>query len=346
MHNDLKKIIGSFDMISDTQYKMNGELRDVEKIRIIDPASSISLSTFDGFEHESLNKMAMILTTDIYNHFYNATSVDTELLNPLYENDFLNYISEYNSGTGGWTEGWQLVEQESDADEKIVRNHQVNFRVKAHDVRKAVDGSHWYVRGAKECRYLNSHFYMAFSNLCKEDIPLQNHIESSTDVNHRLLRFYWNLTAKGSLKYMRAITRKLNAAGIYFKTKVISSPKLYNRSDAGVLYIYHSQLQNALPLIMDVYSEIAQDLKPQVPMFTKKLGSGLSFAEDPDNGDSFGISRAKLIAGALISAGSSDLTYSVKTHFNQADLCIDQPYARQSNIAIYESAFSHFTDKE
>jgi hypothetical protein len=69
MHNDIQHVIDSFRLISSTQYTMNGKLRDIEKISIINASENSAIETLN-------EKMRKILITDIYNNFYNASEAD------------------------------------------------------------------------------------------------------------------------------------------------------------------------------------------------------------------------------------------------------------------------------
>jgi HopA1 effector protein family len=155
------------------------------------------------------------------------------------------------------------------------------------------------VRIPKEMRYLVPGFYMAIGNYDLSDsLPSA---ETSTD-SPQLVRLYWHLTAEISVEFINVITHSLNAREIPFRVKVVSNPALYLRADAGVLYLKDTSFRNVVDPLKELYREISSGLRASVPMFTKLLAPGLALAEDPGNGESFGQSRCKLIAGALWNA--------------------------------------------
>ncbi|MBY5856125.1 hypothetical protein GR239_24905 [Rhizobium leguminosarum] len=131
------------------------------------------------------------------------------------------------------------------------------------------------------------------------------------------LRFYWNLDPGLAVRFVSEATSRLNASHIPFRLKVLTDPLAYDRCDAGVLYIERSGLGAVADEIAKVYSAIGP-LREKVPAFTRKLAPGLAAADDPGNGESFGMHRCGLLAEALMLAfeqgvydtdGRSDFVY-------------------------------------
>ncbi|MET3135043.1 hypothetical protein AAKU55_005346 [Oxalobacteraceae bacterium GrIS 1.11] len=116
-----------------------------------------------------------------------------------------------------------------------------------------------------------------------------------------VLRFYWNLESNMAAGFVREATSRLNAAGLPFRLKVLADPQAYDRCDAAVLYVARSGAAAVSDVVAKIYAAIGSP-RDLVPAFTRRLAPGLATADDPGNGDSFGMHRCGLVAEALILA--------------------------------------------
>ena len=66
-----------------------------------------------------------------------------------------------------------------------------------------------------------------------------------------------------------------------FHLKVLRSPHLFTRCDAGVLYLRQSALVAAKPELRDIYAHVEAELRSEVPAFTKSLAPGIGLANRP-----------------------------------------------------------------
>jgi hypothetical protein len=124
----------------------------------------------------------------------------------------------------------------------------------------------------------------------------------------RQVRFYWNLGIDGAARFVAEIARRFDRARIPFQAKVPVHPLGYARTDTGVLYLCDEDVDASIDAILGTYDALGAALRAEVPMFTQPLAAGLSFAESPANGDSFGMHRCDLIAEALVQAHRRELT--------------------------------------
>jgi len=122
------------------------------------------------------------------------------------------------------------------------------------------------------------------------------------DGSEPLIRFYWHIDPEGAAPLVRAITTSLNDAGYAFRFKVLNDPSHFTRCDAAVLYTHKSDYGAIVPILERIYSEVARNLKPFTPVFTKQLAFGLGFAEDPGGAESFGMHRCRILAEGLVRA--------------------------------------------
>ncbi|BDS14771.1 T3SS effector HopA1 family protein [Aureispira anguillae] len=334
LHKDIQKVVNAVDVLSETTYSINGILRDLSNIKL-------KLDNGDVLSNTASNKASFfknILKTDIYNQLYKAdVDQNNNVIEDLNHTTFLSELSKANNGTGTWEDKWVIVGKEQNTDNIIVSKQDIKFWVAAHEVISS-NGSYLpntpcLVKIGKEVKNLNTSFYMAFGNINKEQIE---------NFENQLTRFYWNLTPKGAIRYIKLITHQLNAASICFRTKVLSNSQSYDRPDAGVLYLDKSQLTAALPILTEIYTQLKPFLKYKTPLFTKPLGKGFSFAEDPQNGMSFGISRAEMIGNTLYNCYQMDIrskkeiAHEMYTTFYEQGIHPFHPYSSIVGLNDYE----------
>ena len=137
---------------------------------------------------------------------------------------------------------------------------------------------------------------------------------------------------------MHVLTSRLNSASLPFRAKVVNDPARYTRCDAGVLYVHRHDYDAVAPVVRATYRELADGLRPATPAFAKPLAPGLAVAEDPGDGDSFGMHRARLLAEGIVAAGergSDDAVAVVAERFAAAGLDLDKPYVNPGSPDRY-----------
>lgn len=142
-------------------------------------------------------------------------------------------------------------------------------------------------KGSKESRSKQVVFFHVYG---------EEYLDRSTD----LMRIYWNLEPEGSAILVEKITRIFNAFRVPFSFKCLTHPDLYHRSDSAVLYFDKDDLMIVWRLIQRIIPKVKRYLKDTVPLFTEPIDKGVSIAEDPGNGKSFGNNRCRAIAEALV----------------------------------------------
>ena len=55
-------------------------------------------------------------------------------------------------------------------------------------------------------------------------------------------------------------------------------------------------LEKSIYSLSKIFNSIKSFLKADTPLFAKRLSSGISLAEDPENGESFGQNRSKILS--------------------------------------------------
>src|SRR5438876_8705991 len=147
-----------------------------------------------------------------------------------------------------------------------------------------------------------------------------------------LIRIYWNVNAEGGVCLLQSITSILNRACLPFRLKVVNNPSRFIRCDAAILYLRKADYSDAADTLRSVYREIAGNLSPETPAFTKCIAGGVGLAEDPGQGASFGLHRCRLLANGMIDAhfqgrrSLDDKLALVAARFSEDGLRLEEPF--------------------
>jgi Lanthionine synthetase C-like protein/HopA1 effector protein family len=238
------------------------------------------------------------------------------------QQEYVERLRAANAGRGHADLGWTTVGEFAQIDStSVMRKGGLLVVAKADQYRilsSDAESTDRRLLMPKDLRGISPGFYTAVS-----DEPLL--------ADASIFRVYWNLTPAAAVKLMRIATEDLNRRGIRFRLKVLSDPGRYTRRDAGVLYLDAGEVDNVD--VIDLYRRVSADMKPGGPALTLELAPGLAFAEDPANGESFGMHRCGLIAdGLLVSAqkgnAKDDETFAaVESAFAAKSITLDAPYS-------------------
>jgi hypothetical protein len=252
--------------------------------------------------------------------------------------DLTLHLSAANAGQPRWDAGWQIA--------RVEASGQV-FAQKAGKTRSlwageflSFDGpgvpprvgSHISVYFPHESRTMQPGFYFAFSET-----------ESDPADESRLTRFYWNVKEQGAVSLTKWITLTLNRFQVPFRYKCMTISGQFERLDAAVLYVSKKFFRISAELLAAGHQALNDFLRPPTPLFTRPLAPGLAFAEDPGNGESFGMNRCRILAEALWSASSKSLTREedrlkeVVAYFGQYGLSLDRSHLNAQSVDFYDT---------
>jgi type III HopA1-like effector protein len=183
----------------------------------------------------------------------------------------------------------------------------------------------------RESKSLQPGFYFAFG-------------EAVTDQqdDYNVLRFYWHVDGANVAKLIGLISQSLNRFRIPYRLKCPNNLALYQRIDATVLYVNRRFYRISAELLMDVHSKIQDGLKSETPLFTKRIAPGFALAEDPGNGESFGMHRCRIVAEAIWQAYSEGSQTEearleeVRKRFMSYGLTLDRPYLNSRSDDQYD----------
>lgn len=320
------------------------DLRDILNAVTIDSPAAFSI---DG-ERVDLpddaaprEQLAASLANALYVRKYSragASSLRPPVSNARAARVFVEGLSQANCGTGTWEPGWVVQAVEPDGilvvrrahDEILVWATPDRFRS---TTGSCTEGTAGRVRNPKELREMMPGYYAVFGD-ADRNIDV---VPSASDV----VRFYWHLTSEGARLWIGRLTTHFNQAQVPFHAKVLSDPAMYHRADAGVLYVERSDVAAAFALLPALHREVVVELRAATPMFTKRLAHGLSVAEDPGNGSSFGQHRCQLVAEGLVRAFErEDATLesrlrSVADRFAEEGVSLARPWLNRGSTASY-----------
>lgn len=152
-----------------------------------------------------------------------------------------------------------------------------------------------------------------------------------------VVRVYWNLSPAGALQLIHQVTVVLNELQVPFQLKAVDTRQGYDRADSAVLYLVGSDSRAWLPHVTRIGSALAPWLEDWTPAMTFPLAPGIGVAEDPGDGDSFGMSRCGLIAEGVVRAWEGGVTAAedtmkyVRAAFAETGVDPGRPYRRDQS---------------
>lgn len=183
----------------------------------------------------------------------------------------------------------------------------------------------------RESKTMQPGFYFAFG-----ETP------DGADGTYNVIRFYWNVKESGLTDLVHDLTRTLNRFYVPFRFKCVSYRTLASRIDSAVLYVAKRYYRIVAEALVDVHRRLKTNLATHTPLFTKELGPGLAFAEDPGNGESFGMSRCRIVSEAVWNAyargeqSEQGRLREVAHQFERYGIPWDRPYLSPGSADQYE----------
>jgi len=156
-----------------------------------------------------------------------------------------------------------------------------------------------------------------------------------------IVRFYWHVQAGGAPRLLAALAGALNRFQIPFRFKCPAHPAHYTRRDAAVLYISRRDYALVARLLAPIYDMVHAYLRPDTPLFTRRLAPGLAFAEDPGTTESFGQHRCRLLAAGfwrayeLQATSRTERLEIIHKHFAEAGIDLDRPHLNATTREDY-----------
>ena len=319
--------------------------RFLERVRIASPTSF----TVDGTEFPQAGAqppfwfasgprsdwLVNSLRDATYQYCYSRTGNSVSERSTLLPAELVRLLSEANASRTRWEGGWQ-VERSEPTGQVIAYKDTVAKRFWPGEF--ITDGPGVALRPGtsitvfvpRESLSVQPGAYYAFGETVGADDEL------------RVLRLYWAVTSEGIAKLLQLITRHLNKFQIPFRFKCSDRVEGYVRRDSSVLYFSRRHYRIVVELAADFHREIVEYLRAEPPLFTKALGYGVGFAEDPGTGESFGMHRCRLVAEAMWHAhvagrtSRDEMLDEIATHFKKNGISLERPYLNPGSFDGYE----------
>lgn len=282
-----------------------------------------------------------LLTKVLYKHFYcvrfnekidqRNIGASKEKDNPAITAAFMHSLTLANKSKSGFDNSW-IIEQ-------ILPGNVLEVK-KGYEKRRTypgeyitdtlnfgiAPGSKVHIVRKKELIDTGSGFYYAFGD--------------ATETFDNIVRIYWNIIPQGAALLTEKITTDFNRYKIPFRFKCLNQPKYYERNDSAVLYLENRHFNAACFIINSFYPDMIPYIKPDIPLFAKRLKNGVGFAEDPGNAQSFGMDRCKKLSISILAATSkttnqSDLFNILPAEMESVGLSLETPYLNYNSKYPY-----------
>jgi hypothetical protein len=255
---------------------------------------------------------------------------------PVPDDHFVTQLSEANASHDRLSRGWRLLCLLPTGRYIAQKNGVIRVLAPGQCLLEPPDislkeGALVSLRWPKESTTTQPTFYFAFGE----------EIGDRQDDTH-LLKVYWNVKAVGVSLLVRLLTQRLNRFQLPFRLKCLNNPAAYTRTDAAVLFMNRRFWRVAAPLLADVHRQMADCLEGDVPLFSKRLADGLGVAEEPDNGESFGQQRCRMLAEAIWHAhrlhrrDDYERLEEVARQFELHGVSLDTPHLEPGSVDQYE----------
>lgn len=339
----LKYIINSTKIINSTTYQINKEIYN------------IAPKMEEGISTNNVDILLKSMAEQLY-QFYHCR-LDSDLKQKLrmqYNNNYYNdrflksfhsALSLANKGGGYWDPEWEIKNIKSNGYIEVYKEGYIILSVTIEKFKSYNDdikiGQKGHVFMPKEWRQLLSGFYTAHGNTTK--------IEN----NSNLLRLYWNINIHGAILLIEEVTEKLNHLAIPFMIKVINNPKNFGRTDSAVLYLSKDHLFQIDSTLKHIYTAVKLFLNTPTSCFAKKITDGIAYAEDPNNGKSFGEFWSELLSQGIFICYKENITdlelcQNVITKYLESNgINVNYPYLFQLDGAhLYDQFFKRVFSRQ
>ena len=264
----------------------------------------------------------------LYRRYY-AACVDDPSPQPMW----------YPPAVKAWDGGrWQVLEQLGNG-ALAVQQGRVARRVEAGEYlfdgvpARAMRGQHVTVQRAAWTEQLDPAFIYLFGetpqDTCNDDCQV---------------RYYLAPQPARLGDVVQALSNALDQACLPYLLKYPSEPAAWLRQDAVVLYVAARHGRHVHRLLGHQADWLRTRLRSTSPLWTLPLLPGLGFAQDPDDGRSFGESRCRALALGLLDAAchGADLRQAVQAQFDLCGIDWDHPHLEADPEDRYGLHHLHF----
>ncbi|MGA8809061.1 MAG: T3SS effector HopA1 family protein [Thermoanaerobaculia bacterium] len=329
IHDDLRRLLRAIVIHSPMQYELDGK---TYRVAPFGAGQSPMWTAWSAGQPP----LVIDLQTHIYDQAY-CRPLGSRIDPPAQSVPIIDALSAANAGRDRWEAGWTLVQLLQNG-HAMARKNEFESTFAPGEFATAngappSPGTPLHVLFARESRTQQPGFYIA-----NGETPAPSGSES------RMTRIYWHIAEEGAVPLTHIITTLLNRYQVPFRFKTLSYSGVYSRSDSAVLYFaarYYQIVSRVLPAIR---AEVRKYLRPATPLLSLELHDGIGLAEDPGNGESFGMNRSRLIAQGIWDGYARGMQTEdarmaeLAIQFQRTGLSLDRPHLRAASADIYEAA--------
>jgi HopA1 effector protein family len=329
IHQDLRELLRAVLIRSPMEYELAGRLHKVAPF-------GAGQSPMWGAYSVGQPPLVVDLQMSIYDEAY-CRSLGSRPEPSPNSASLIEVLSSANAGRDRWESGWSLAQMMPNG-HALARKRELAHAFAPGEFATANGGAPsvgapLHVFFPRESRTQQPGFYVA-----------NGAVPAPSGADSRMTRIYWHITEPGAVPLTYQVTTLLNRYQLPFRFKTLAYSGIYTRADAAVLYFATRYYQIVSRLLPSVCEEVRGHLRPSTPLLTRRLYDGVGLAEDPATGESFGMSRSKLIAQAIWDAYARGLQteesrmMELAIQFDRIGLSLDRPHLRSASADVYEFA--------
>lgn len=332
---EIEQVCTDLQIHSESTYTFRGELNQLE----VPPSVAATKLEAKSTHAEPANtETSKLLVHSLRDLFYNKCYIRDCVVDPSMSVDANQLMSDLklaNNTIDTWDEGWKIYQIDPNGRvsvQKADRSRTANpgeFTKHSYTGMPLKNGDIVSLRVYPGSIHMSDSFYFAFGANLSDQFD-----------EFSLLRFYFNVSADKAAPLLSTLSQRLNYYAIPYRFKTLSWPQLYRRADGTVLYVARRYYPIVASLLYELRAYFSSQLRTEVPMFCKVFLPGLGLAEDPRNGESFGMHRCRLMAQGLVNAWydgtqSSELRlYVIRDCFAQDGIDWERPYLNRSSMDL------------
>lgn len=337
IHDEVRRLFRATVIRSPLEYELAGRMH---KVAPFGAGQSPMWASHSSGEPP----LVVDLQTRIYDEAY-CRPLGSRTEPPMDAASIIEPLSAANAGRDRWESGWTIAQampnghvmaRKGDAahlfapDEYALAQH---GHAHNHGHQHPAPGAPIHVRFARESRTQQPGFYI-----------VNGETPAPFGSDSRMTRIYWHIAESGAVPIVRAVSTLLNRYEVPFRFKTLSYSGVYTRADAAVLFFAARYYQVIMKLLPSIRAEIASHLRPPTPLLTARVHDGIALAEDPATGESFGMSRSRLVAQAIWDAyargmqGEESRMQELAIQFQRHGLSLERPHLRAASADYHEVA--------
>jgi hypothetical protein len=320
-------LLDSVEIVSPSAFRMGGE-----QVFETDKLSSMSFPQSEGSPPEPgmrqlRDAVASMVYVAAYARVYQGGPVAVEGFPaaPVADPAFVGALSAANRGATRWDAGWKVYQAEANG----------AVHVRKGETATLAQAGQYATGGFGLGAGVGSYVQLLVSHESTAAQPGWYHALGETVMGDhdtaRIGRLYFHVPAGEAPWLVGALTGALNRYRVPFRLKTPVDPAHLDRTDGLVLYVPRRFVAVAMRLVLALSPELKKKLTPGTPLFARELRPGLSAADDPGTGESFGQSRCRLVADAILEGGAGPpdpaaRTEALRRRFRREGLDAERPH--------------------